>query len=82
MLEDSKKPMPWNTLHVVAVDSVLCIAWQDNNIVAALSTVHTVIKNSDWIERDRKRPARTSTNAGITRKPFGDESVKKYRFLD
>jgi hypothetical protein len=59
--------------HKAAVD----IAWQDNNIVTALSTIHTVHQDCDWIERDRKRPAKTSTNAGIARKPFGDKSVKK-----
>jgi hypothetical protein len=77
VLKDSKKPIPWNTLYAVPVDSVLCIARQDNNMVTALSTIHTVHQPSDWIERDRKRPAKTSTNPTITRKPFGDESVKK-----
>ena len=44
MLKDSKKPQPWNTLYAASVtadsnsdiDSVLCIAWQDNNSVTAL----------------------------------------------
>jgi hypothetical protein len=53
MLKDSKKPQPWNTLYAALatvdsdIDSVLCIVWQDNNIVTALSTVHTVHKPTD-----------------------------------
>ena len=85
MLKDSKKSQPWNTLYAVPagpdsdsdIDSVLCIAWQDNNIVTALSTVHTVHKSADWIPRLRKRPPKTSTSAKIAREPFGDQSTKE-----
>lgn len=83
MLKDSKKPQPWNTLYAASVavdsdiDSVLCIAWQDNNIVTALSTVHTVHKPADWITRLRKRPAKTSTSAKVAREPFDDQPTKE-----
>lgn len=78
MLKDSKKPQPWNTLYVASatadsdIDSVLCIAWQDNNIVTALSTVYTVHKLTDWIPRLRKRPTKTSTSAKVARELFND----------
>jgi hypothetical protein len=83
LLKDSKKSQPWNTLYAAPagpdsdIDSVLCIAWQDNNIVTALSTVHTVHKSTDWIPRLRKRPAKTSTSAKIAREPFNDQSTKE-----
>jgi hypothetical protein len=56
---------------------VLFIAWQDNNIVTALSTVHTVHKPTDWVPRLRKRPATTSTSAKSAREPFGDQPIKE-----
>jgi hypothetical protein len=62
---------------LIDIDSVLCIAWQDNNIVTALSTVHTVHKPTDWIPRLRKRPAKTSTSAKSAREPFGDQPTKE-----
>jgi hypothetical protein len=83
LLKDSKKAQPWNTLYAVPagpdsdIDSVLCIAWQDNNIVTALSTVHTVHKSTDWTPRLRKRPAKTSTSAKVAREPFGDQATKE-----
>jgi hypothetical protein len=77
-LKDSKRQQQWNSLYAAPasvdsnIDSVLCIAWQDNNIVTALSTMHTVHKPTDWIPRLRKRPAKTSTSAKSAREPFGD----------
>jgi hypothetical protein len=67
---------PWNTLCAIPKNGVLCFLWQDNNIVTGLSTIHTVDKTADLIERERKRPSKTSTSAAIARAPFGD-SVKK-----
>lgn len=68
--------MPWNTLCAIPIDNVLCFAWQDNNIVTGLSTVHTVNQANDIIERQRRRPAHTSTSALITRPIFGKDAVK------
>jgi Transposase IS4 len=45
--------------------------------VLSLSTVHTVHNITDLIERERRRPNKTSTNAAITRKAFGNEARKK-----
>jgi hypothetical protein len=77
--------LDWNTLLAKPVDDVLCLAWQDNNIVLAMSTIHTVDTVKDFIEKTRKRPAKTSTNARIVRKVFSDEHTKKLeipQFID
>jgi hypothetical protein len=70
------KKLEWNTLLARVVDNTLCLAWQDNNIVLALSNIHTVHKAEDWCEKLRKRPAKSSTNGLIVRQIFGDESTK------
>jgi len=59
------------------VKDVLCLAWQDNNVVLALSNIHTVNRAEDFRERQRKRPAKTSTNGRIVGKAFGDQHVKE-----
>ncbi len=56
------------------VDNVLCLVWQDNNLVLALSTIHFPL---DIVERLRKRPRKTSINAGIVLKVFGGDVIKK-----
>ena len=58
----------------MVVDNVLCLVWQDNNLVLALSTVHYP---TNIIERLRKRSKKTSTNAGIVSKIFGGDVTKK-----
>jgi hypothetical protein len=42
--------LPWNTLLAKVVDNTLCLAWQDNNIVLALSNIHTRLYLLVWIE--------------------------------
>ena len=64
--------LDWGTTVADIVDGVLCIGWQDNNFVLGLSTVHTVHEASSWVALERNRPSKTSTNAGISRKVFGD----------
>jgi hypothetical protein len=56
---------------------VLCLAWQDNNIVLALSNIYTVNQTEDFCEKVRKRPAKTSINGRIIRHVFADEPTKK-----
>jgi hypothetical protein len=83
IIKESKKLQQWNTLYAVPasvdsdINSVLCIAWQDNNIVTALSTVHTVHLPTDWILCLWKRPAKTSTSAKSACEPFGNQSTKE-----
>jgi hypothetical protein len=68
--------LEWNTLVAKVVDNILCLAWQDNNIVLALSNIHTVDRTEDFREKVRKRPAKTSTNGRIVRQIFADEPTK------
>ena len=68
--------LEWNTLLATVVQDVLCLAWQDNNIVLGLSNIHTVDKAEDFREKARKRPAKTSTNGRIVRRVFGNDYVK------
>jgi len=56
------------------VDNVLCLLWQDSNLILALSTIHSA---TDVIDHLRKRPEKRSTNAGIVLKVFGDSPKKK-----
>jgi hypothetical protein len=55
---------------------VLCLAWQDNNVVLALSNIYIVDKAEDFREKARRRPAKTSTNGRIVRKVFKNEYTK------
>jgi len=58
------------------VDNTLCLAWQDNNIVLALSNIHTVNRIEDFREKVCKRLIKTSTNGRIIRQIFTDEPTK------
>jgi hypothetical protein len=71
------KKLPWNTLLAKVVNNTLCLAWQDNSIVLALSNIHTVNKVQDYRNKVRKRPAKTLTNGHIVRAIFGEESTKE-----
>jgi hypothetical protein len=59
------KKLDWNTLLGKVVNKTLCLAWQDNNIVLALSNIHIVYNSDDFREKVRKRPIKTSTNGRI-----------------
>jgi hypothetical protein len=77
--------LEWNTLLAAVVQDVLCLAWQDNSIVLALSNIHTVDKAEDWRVKERKRPAKTSTNGRIVREVFGEMLIKELQipsFID
>ena len=62
-----------NTLLARVVEKTLCLTWQDNNIVLALSNVYTVNKAEDFITKLRRRPASTLTNAQIVRQVFKED---------
>jgi hypothetical protein len=71
--------LEWNTLLAKVVDRTLCLAWQDNNIVLALSTVHTTNSINSFQERQRRRLAKISTNGRIVRQVFGDNPTQILR---
>jgi hypothetical protein len=64
--------LDWGTTIADIVDNVLCIGWQDNNFVLGLSIVHTIHQASSWVTSKCNCPSKTSTNAAITRKVFGN----------
>jgi hypothetical protein len=59
------------------VQDILCLAWQDNNIVLALSNVYTINQAKDFREKVRKRLAKTLTNSRLVRRVFGDNYKKE-----
>jgi hypothetical protein len=71
------KKLSWNILVAAVEQDILCIAWQDNNIILGLSNIYIVDKAKDWIERKRKRPAKTFINGRLVREVFGDTPVKE-----
>jgi hypothetical protein len=73
-LRDHAKGLPWGTLYALRVSNVLCLAWQDNNIVLCLSTLHSA---DSFVACRRKRPGKTSTNGTIARRVFGEEVIKE-----
>jgi hypothetical protein len=70
------KKLEWDTLSGVVVDDVLAILWMDNGPVTMLSTIHQVNGDENRIERVRRRPRETSTNATKVRAIFGTASKK------
>jgi hypothetical protein len=76
-LKKDGSKLEWNTLLAQVIDNILCLAWQDNNIVLALSTVYTVHNATDFITRQRRRPAKTSTSGRIVRRAFRDNPTKE-----
>ena len=79
---DHSAQIPWGQLYLVAEEGVLQAAWKDQNLVLFMSTVST---GMETILRNRRRPARSATNANTSRKIFGDLSTKKLlipKFID
>ena len=52
---------------------VLCLRWEDNNIVRLLTTVHYW---NEYTLSERRKPRTTSTNAALARKVFGNQERK------
>ena len=77
MLKKEGKKLDWNTLLGQVVEDTLCLAWQDNNIVLALSNIHTVHTVNDFVARQRKCLAKTSTSSSIVRIVFRDNPIKE-----
>ena len=67
--------LQWGELYwdVSKKKTVLQAAWKDAQVVLFASTV---ANPEDTIERERKRPSKTSTNSACTRLVFGDLAVK------
>ena len=74
-MKEHNRSLVWNSTLAEVVDSTLCFLWQDNNAVLGLTTAHCL--KDETIERMRKRPSPTSTNARIVRPVFGDLPFKR-----
>ncbi|GBB93461.1 hypothetical protein RclHR1_02180003 [Rhizophagus clarus] len=71
------KKLDWDTLSGMVVDNMLAILWMDNGLVTMLLTIHQIDNgNENRIERIRRRPRETSTNAVKVRAVFGTASKK------
>jgi hypothetical protein len=73
-LRDHIKSILWGRLYSSEAQGVLCLAWQDSNVVLLLSTIHSPYL---YTRTKRKRPAATSTNAAIACAPFGTDFEKE-----
>ncbi|CAG8794674.1 14219_t:CDS:2, partial [Dentiscutata erythropus] len=74
-IKKSKK-IEWDTLSGAVVDDVLVVFWMDNGPVNMLTTIHEITGEESRVERERRRPRTTSTNANKVRSVFGDASKK------
>lgn len=65
------KKLAWNTLSGIVVNNqVLAVIWMDNALVSMLSTIHKIHMDDNFIERIRRCPRNTSTNAANARAVF------------
>jgi Transposase IS4 len=76
---DKNLRLDWDVRSGVVVNGVLAIFWQDNGPVTMLSTIHGLVGEQWEIERERRRPRETSTNATKVRAVFGSQPKKKLR---
>ena len=56
---------------------MLYLAWQDNNIVLALSNIYTIHAIKGFVEKVKKRLTKTLTNKRIVRQVFNSEPTKE-----
>jgi Transposase IS4 len=75
-LKEYNRGLVQNSTLATVVDSTLCMLWQDNNAVLVMTTA---FRPTDTIEKLRKRPSLTSTNAYVVRPVFSDLYLKMLR---
>jgi len=71
--QEAKKVLPWGHISGEVVGNVCCLVWQDNSSVLFMTSYHDIRKK---VERLRRRPNLTSTNASIVRTIFKEASRK------
>ncbi len=54
-----------NTLFARVINNTLCLAWQDNNIILALSNIYIIYIVKNFREKVKKRPIKTLINSRI-----------------
>lgn len=73
--------LDWDTRSGAVVHGVLVIFWQDNGPVTMLTTIHDIVGDEWEVERERRRPRETSTNAAKVRAVFGTSPRKELKIL-
>ena len=75
-LKDFAPSIPWGQLYgaLSSNGEVLELAWKDANVVLFMTTVHNGLET--LVNRERRRPAATSTGARQTVKIFGSSARK------
>jgi Transposase IS4 len=71
--------MDWNFRSGVVVDDVLAMLWMDNGPVTMLTTIHELEGNAWEIEKERKRPRKSTLNSTKVREVFGDNYEKNLK---
>ena len=71
-----KQPLAYNSILAVIINYCLCFLWQDNNAVLAITTAYSLYHSIDRVQRKRKRPSSTSTNAKQAHVCFKGQSQK------
>ena len=72
-----KQPLAYNSVLAIVMHKCLCFLWQDNNSVLAVPTAHSLHQPQDRVQRERKRPSSTSTNAKQAYACFEGQSKKE-----
>ena len=66
--------LKWGAIQADIVHGVLCWLWQDHGAVQGMTTGYTA---QEIVEKNRKKPKKTSTSASIARAPFRDNEFTK-----
>ena len=72
-----KQPLAYNSALAIVMHKCLCFLWQDNNSVLAITTAHSLHQPQDRVQRERKRPSSTLTNAKQAYACFEGQSKKE-----
>ncbi len=76
-LKEAKRHLVWDSVVARVVGKCLVFLWQDNSVLIAISTAHSLYRQEDRTEVNRRRPRVTDRNRTIIIPVFSTESVKK-----
>ncbi|CAG8783623.1 5596_t:CDS:2, partial [Cetraspora pellucida] len=78
---DKGVKLNWDVCSGVVINDTLAVLWQDNGPVTMLTMIHRLVGEEWEVERKRRRPRETSSNAIKVRMIFGSELKKKLKIL-
>ncbi|CAG8824880.1 7084_t:CDS:1 [Cetraspora pellucida] len=76
---DKNIKLNWDIHTGIIINGALVVFWQDNGLITMLTTIHRLIGDEWEVERERRQPRETSTNAVKVRAVFGTKSKKKLK---